>query len=384
MPFSDRTRFPKLQVLGGRVHKKHAANELGRKRIFCLGGPLVTCTQDCERGCVWSPEHLPFLARRTIWRRLCLCKDGLFLSAPGCWEDHCRHSARLICPKEREVCLTQLGTTIPGGPPLLTRTHPYTTFKIKGPPEVIPYTPRVSDQSIEGKITGSTFVLEPPSCIFDPFVNASDNIWLVVTYVNATAKFKNPVTPQQIPPYEALYTTYGYMTMKSTISQYPCRKGKANVLRVGNESSCKNDDSRTSCNGPLPSHGPFRVKFLAMNSNGSKAETRWSAPITLTKVQAWKTVDTWPGRRSGDMIVITVILSALCGVVTIGFLSTVCYECFKLWRQGPPEENQEEPPRQEPFQASRYDTHHIPPAPPVPPPPPAMDMPSPQLISTSS
>lgn len=42
--------------------------------------------------------------------------------------------------------------------------------------------------------------------------------------------------------------------------------------------------------------------------------------------EIWKTIDTWPGRRSGDMIVITVILSALCGVITIGFLSTVCYE----------------------------------------------------------
>ncbi|ETE72596.1 Uroplakin-3b, partial [Ophiophagus hannah] len=94
--------------------------------------------------------------------------------------------------------------------------------------------------------------------------------------------------------------------------------------------------------------------------------------------EIWKTIDTWPGRRSGDMIVITVILSALCGVITIGFLSTVCYECFKLWRHGPPENQEEQAP--EAFQGSHYDTHHIPPAPPVPPPPPpAADMPGPHL-----
>ncbi|XP_044312040.1 uroplakin-3b [Varanus komodoensis] len=242
--------------------------------------------------------------------------------------------------------------------------------------EVISYTPRVSELPMEGKVTGSTFALEPPNCIFDPFANSSDSIWLVVTFINATAKFKNPTTPQQIPPYEDLYTAYGYMTMKSTLSHYPCKKGKeGNVLRVGNESSCKNDDSRTHCNGPLPSPGPFRVKFLVIDSSGSKAETRWSGPITLNKAQLWRAVDTWPGRRSGDMIVITVILSSLCGVVTIGFLSTVCYECFKLWQHGPAEAPEE--PRPEPFQAGRYDTHHIPPAPPVPPPPPAMDVPSP-------
>ncbi|KAL7987039.1 hypothetical protein Chor_005958 [Crotalus horridus] len=120
-----------------------------------------------------------------------------------------------------------------------------------------------------------------------------------------------------------------------------------------------------------------------MNSSGPKAETGWSSPIRLTKAKIWKTIDTWPGRRSGDMIVITVILSALCGVITIGFLSTIGYECFKLWRHGP-SENQEEQ-HQEPFQGSRYDTHHIPPAPPVPPPPPpAADTPGPHLIPSSS
>ncbi|XP_054857801.1 uroplakin-3b-like [Eublepharis macularius] len=248
--------------------------------------------------------------------------------------------------------------------------------------EVIPYVPRVTDQDLEGKITASTFALDPPSCIFDSLVNATDEIWLVVTFTNVTNSFKNPANSQEIPPYENLYSRYAYMTMKSTLSRYPCNKDKSGtVLRVGNESSCKNDGNLSPCNGPLPSPGPYRVKFLAMDSDGSKAETRWSGPITLNKGTLWKTVDTWPGRRSGDMIVITVILSALCGVVTIGFLSTVCYECFKLWRHGPPENAEEQ--RQDPFQPSRYDTHHIPPAPPVPPPPPA-DMSGPQLISTSS
>ncbi|KAJ6655809.1 hypothetical protein lerEdw1_004862 [Lerista edwardsae] len=125
--------------------------------------------------------------------------------------------------------------------------------------DIIPYSPRISEKDLKGKVTGSTFALEPPNCVFDSFANGSDSIWLVVTLTNATASFKPPANPQQIPPYEDLYTRYGYMTMKSTISQYPCNKGKpGNVLRVGNESACKNDDTRTNCNGPLPSPGSYR------------------------------------------------------------------------------------------------------------------------------
>nr|XP_060613615.1 uroplakin-3b-like [Anolis sagrei ordinatus] len=247
--------------------------------------------------------------------------------------------------------------------------------------EVISYTPRVTDQPMAGKITASTFALEPPRCVFDQFINATDHIWLVVTFLNATSKFKNPATPKDVPPYEELYNTYAYMTMRATLDSFPCQKERTtSVLRVGNESSCKNDDSRTHCNGPLPSSGPFRVKFLAMDTNGAVAETRWSAPITLEKPMQWDKIDTWPGRREGDMIVITVILSSLCGVVTIGLLSTVVYECFKAWRHGPTDNaSEEQHPDPEPssFQSSRYDTHHIPPAPPAPPPPPSMEGTSP-------
>ncbi|XP_053130967.1 uroplakin-3b [Hemicordylus capensis] len=240
--------------------------------------------------------------------------------------------------------------------------------------EVIPYTPHITELSLEGKITTSTFALETPNCVFDNFANSSDIIWLVVTFSNVTGTFQNPPNPQRIPTYEDLYTTFSYMTMRSTLSQFPCSPGQSRrVLRVGNESVCKNDDGRTNCNSPLPSPGTYRVKFLVMNSTGARAETRWSAPIELRKAQAWQTVDTWPGRRSGDMIVITVILSVLCGVVTVGFLSTVCYECFKFWHHGPPESQEE--PSPEPLQASRYNTHHIPPVPPMPPTPPAVDLP---------
>ncbi|XP_077168304.1 uroplakin-3b-like isoform X2 [Paroedura picta] len=154
--------------------------------------------------------------------------------------------------------------------------------------EVIPYVPQVTDQEFKGKITASTFALAPPNCIFNSLVNTTDEIWLVVTFANATSSFKNPTDPQEIPLYENLRSTLAYMTMKSTVSQYPCDKAKSgSVLRVGNESTCKSDGGLTPCNGLLPSPGPYRVKFLAMDSKGTKAETRWSGPITLKKVSSF-------------------------------------------------------------------------------------------------
>lgn len=51
-----------------------------------------------------------------------------------------------------------------------------------------------------------------------------------------------------------------YMTLNATLGSYPCPKpdGEIAVLRVGSETSCTGDETRPTCNGPLPSPGPYR------------------------------------------------------------------------------------------------------------------------------
>lgn len=51
-----------------------------------------------------------------------------------------------------------------------------------------------------------------------------------------------------------------YMTLNTTRINYPCTKasGEITVLRVGSETSCARDESRPTCNGPLPGPGPYR------------------------------------------------------------------------------------------------------------------------------
>ncbi|XP_074870089.1 uroplakin-3b [Carettochelys insculpta] len=246
--------------------------------------------------------------------------------------------------------------------------------------ETVPYTPQITAQALEGKLTATTFTLDQPICIFEQYVNSTDDIWLVVAFTNATAAFKNPTSPTQIPPYQKLSTTLHYMTLKTSIGLYPCAENRATrVLRVGSDTSCRDDHSLEYCNGPLPSPGPYRVKFLIMDSNGSKAETRWSQQILLKQGRKPRSIDTWPGRRSGTMVVITSILSSFIGILVILFLCTVAYECYKLWWRKEPAVPEE--PRVGSFRQRQYDTHHIPLAQAAPQPP--SDLPRPDAPATS-
>uniref|UniRef100_A0A8C3IZI4 Uroplakin 3B n=1 Tax=Chrysemys picta bellii TaxID=8478 RepID=A0A8C3IZI4_CHRPI len=245
------------------------------------------------------------------------------------------------------------------------------SLKMQSGPEsflslTVPYTPQITAKSLEGKLTATTFTLDQPICIFDQYVNSTDDIWLVVAFTNSTCGSRPRQTPFPVPTTafaspDMLSTALHYMTLKTSIAFYPCAENRApSVLRVGSDTSCKDDRSLEYCNGPLPHPGPYRVKFLILDTNGSKAETRWSQQIILKQGRKARSIDTWPGRRSGTMVVITSILSSFIGVLVILFL-------FKLWRREEPAVPEE--PRAGSFREREYDTHHIPPsqAPPQPP-----------------
>ncbi|XP_043312355.1 uroplakin-3b [Cervus canadensis] len=231
--------------------------------------------------------------------------------------------------------------------------------------ELIPYTPRITAWDLEGKVTATTFSLEQPRCVLDGHSGAADTVWLVVAFSNASRVFQNPQTLAEIPASPRLLTDGHYMTLPLTMDQLPCEdpaggSGRAPVLRVGNDAGCVADLHQPRyCNAPLPGPGPYRVKFLLMNSRGSpQAETRWSDPITLHQGKSPGSIDTWPGRRSGDMIVITSFLSSLAGLLLLAFLAASSVRFSSLWW---PEEAPEQL-RFGSFMGKRYMTHHIPPS----------------------
>lgn len=230
--------------------------------------------------------------------------------------------------------------------------------------ELIPYTPQITAGDLEGKVTATTFSLEQPRCVLDRHVNATDTIWLVVAFSNASRDFQNPQTLAEIPAFPRLLTDGYYMTLPLSLDQLPCEDlvggSGTRVLRVGNDPNCLADLHQPSyCNAPLPGLGPYRVKFLLVDARGSpRAQTRWSEPITLHQGKSPGSIDTWPGRRSGDMIVITSILSSLAGLLLLAFLAASTVRFSSLWW---PEEIPEQL-RIGSFMGKRYMTHHIPPS----------------------
>uniref|UniRef100_A0A8C3RVY3 Uroplakin 3B n=1 Tax=Chelydra serpentina TaxID=8475 RepID=A0A8C3RVY3_CHESE len=192
----------------------------------------------------------------------------------------------------------------------------------------IDYVPEITLLALEGKNTSSTFVLEQPRCVFNDTVSDIDEIWLVVSLSNAISRFTRPTSLQSLPAFQQFPENPNYMTLGTSSLNYPCDNGlgQITVLRVGNETGCVFDTSRPDCNGPLPGPGPYRVKFLAMSpATGPKAETQWSAPITLKTVKDPARIDTWPRRRSAGMIVITTILSILLAILLACFIAALVY-----------------------------------------------------------
>ncbi|XP_070340511.1 uroplakin-3b isoform X1 [Equus asinus] len=287
--------------------------------------------------------------------------------------------------------------------------------------ELIPYTPRITAWDLEGKVTATTFSLEQPRCVLDGRASGADTVWLVVAFSNVSRDFQNPQTLAEIPASPQLLTDGHYMTLPLSLDQLPCKDpvdgSSAPVLRVGNDPGCLADLHQPPyCNAPLPGPGPYRVKFLLTDARGSpQAETRWSDPIALHQGSAgggggvwlqsglcglvtptkWSSlaspspccygtggleavsksgpppkknlalegkspgsIDTWPGRRSGDMIIITSILSSLACLLLLAFLAASTVRFSSLWW---PEEAPEQL-RIGSFMGKRYMTHHIPPS----------------------
>ncbi|NXT15891.1 UPK3L protein, partial [Prunella fulvescens] len=207
---------------------------------------------------------------------------------------------------------------------------------------------------LEGVTTGSTFVLEQPRCVFEKYGNAV--IWLVVTLDKDAPSFNNsaePGTPetafQRFPePVRA------YMTLNATLGSYPCPKpaGDITVLRVGSETSCARDETRPTCNGPLPGPGPYRVKFLALEGSVPVAETAWSVPIMLRTAKPPSSISTTGSGHSAGMIAITTILSILFAILLAGLVAMLVFwgsdSCGSSTLSKP-----------ESVSVRRYNTHHV-------------------------
>ncbi|KFP76765.1 Uroplakin-3b-like, partial [Acanthisitta chloris] len=197
----------------------------------------------------------------------------------------------------------------------------------------VKYTPALTKTPLKGLKTTSTFVLEQPRCVFGDYKNAV--IWLVVATDKGASTFNNSVMPGTN---ETAYQGFpdpvpAYMTLNLTLANYACPKpkGEITVLRVGSETSCVGNETRPTCNGPLPGPGPYRVKFLALEGSKPVAESKWSKPIMLRKgittrmllLPPTPTLQLLGG--SAGMIAPTTILSILFAILLAGLVAMLIF-----------------------------------------------------------
>ncbi|XP_074839799.1 uroplakin-3a [Carettochelys insculpta] len=103
---------------------------------------------------------------------------------------------------------------------------------------------------------------------------------------------------------------------------------KQYLFRVGDDVTCLYDPNFPgACNPPLAKDTTYRFKYVLVDvvAGVMKDQTLWSDPMKTRRVKQSSTIDTWPGRRSGGMIVITSILSTLMFLLVVGFLASVFF-----------------------------------------------------------
>ncbi|NXU28928.1 UPK3A protein, partial [Thalassarche chlororhynchos] len=214
-----------------------------------------------------------------------------------------------------------------------------------------------ADQSLKPRIaapqlatnnpTLTTVALEKPSCMFDSSLrpNKSYVIYLYAMKESASA-ISSLVTDNSSKPLDSTFqqTSGGQLgPYKAALFNVPnCASppkladvGDVNkvsdvlkqyLFRVGDDGTCLYDPNFLAvCNPPLAPDTTYRFKYVLLDSTEGimKDQTLWSDPIKTRRVKLPLKIDTWPGRRSGDMIVITSILSVLVFLLLAGFLASV-------------------------------------------------------------
>ncbi|XP_059685461.1 uroplakin-3b-like protein 1 [Gavia stellata] len=217
--------------------------------------------------------------------------------------------------------------------------------------EELSYKPTLAGPELGGLTTNSTFVLEQPRCVFTK-AQGDAVIWLVVAISKAVPNFNNSMglgTFQGFPT-----TAPAYMTLNTTLLNYPCPKspGEITVLRVGSETSCVRDETRPTCNGPLPGPGPYQVKFLAFKDSKPVAETGWSDPITLKTAQPLGSTPAMGSRHSAGMIALTSILSILFAILLAGLMAMLVFHSDAYGGSSIFS-------KPEAVTVQRYNTHHV-------------------------
>ncbi|XP_019507220.1 PREDICTED: uroplakin-3a isoform X2 [Hipposideros armiger] len=195
--------------------------------------------------------------------------------------------------------------------------------------------------------TLSTVALEKPLCMFDSTVALSGpyQVYLYVLVDSASSRNASVQDDTQTPLSSTFQQTDGGRTGPYKASAFdlaPCsdlpslaavgdvsRASEilnAYLIRVGTNVACLSDPNFQSvCNPPLSAATEYRFKYVLVNMSTGlvQDQTLWSDPIRTNRLTPYSVIDTWPGRRSGGMIVVTSILGSLPFFLLLGFVGAI-------------------------------------------------------------
>ncbi|XP_040847487.1 uroplakin-3a isoform X1 [Ochotona curzoniae] len=195
--------------------------------------------------------------------------------------------------------------------------------------------------------TLTTVALEKPLCMFDGIepLNGTYHVYLYVMVDSGMAANASVQDSSNAPLGSTFQQTLGGRTgpYKATVfelipcSDLPNLAGVGDVtqaseilntylVRVGGNSTCLWDPNfQGLCNPPLSAATEYRFKYVLVNTSTGlvQDQTLWSDPISTNWPTPYAAIDTWPGRRSGAMIVITSILGSLPFFLLLGFAGAV-------------------------------------------------------------
>ncbi|KAL0625522.1 Uroplakin-3a [Plecturocebus cupreus] len=195
--------------------------------------------------------------------------------------------------------------------------------------------------------TLTTVALEKPLCMFDSSeaLTGTYDVYLYVLVDSAGSRNASVQDSAKTPLSSTFQQTEGGRTgpyKAVAFDLIPCsdlpsldaledvsqasRILNAYLVRVGVNKTCLWDPNfQGLCNPPLSAATEYRFKYVLVNMSTGLVEdqTLWSDPIRTSQLTPYSAIDTWPGRRSGGMIVITSILGCLPFFLLVGFAGAI-------------------------------------------------------------
>ncbi|KAM4702246.1 uroplakin-3b-like [Discoglossus pictus] len=198
----------------------------------------------------------------------------------------------------------------------------------------LPFVPTLFPNGI-GSVTSSGFNLAFPNCVFTASgISPTDTVYLLVAdrNVSANLNFTN-IDFQNFPSFQNRLQNGIFLTLPTPAANFGCvlTPNGLSAVRVGIDPTCILDPTRPFCNGPLTTTGPFRVRFIVVNENGTVvAQTLWSDDINLRRPRDPSSINTDIVHRSASMIVITTVLAVLLAGLFALYSGLLFQNCCKI------------------------------------------------------